>query len=191
MILLDFDAASFPRSPVDERDAQGQAWDAFRFVPVLLHVAGIDLIADVADADTALVTDGLGLPLPEVALWGLVALHHVRRAGRSAYMLNEHGTALLFQLNDDRLLVHSLRRERTVQVDYARLLAQWEDFDRRVRQFLIGVFGTLSDYPWWNDRLEQWLRGTLDISAMSATTASMLYFDSCDNCFDHVDAVEM
>jgi len=190
MILLDFDAASFPQLRSSESPADVGPWNAFRFVPVLLHAGGIDLIADDADADRAIVTNGLGLPLPEVALWGLVALHHVYRARRSAYELNEHATALLFQLSGNVLLVHSLRRGRTVQVPYDRLLAVWEDFDRRARAFLGQTFGQLVDYPWWNASMDRWLHGTMNIAAMEPPWASMRFLDSCDGCFDRIDAVE-
>jgi hypothetical protein len=77
-------------------------------VPVLLH---IDLLSNNADADRASVTEGLGLPLPEIALCGLIALHHVAREGVSACELNEHGVALLFAMRRDALLVHSMHRE--------------------------------------------------------------------------------
>jgi len=180
MILFDFDATSFPQPGPTEHTAAGLPWNAFH----------LDLIGDDADADRATVTQGLGLPLPEVALWGLVALHHVRRSGRSAYELNEHGTALLFQLNANTLLVHSLRRERTVQVPYNRLLVAWEDFDRRVRVFLSETFGQLTNYSWWNESMDRWLHGTMDIAARQPPAASMRFLDWCDGCFDRIDAVE-
>ena len=191
MIRLEFDANSFPRpDPTGRIPDVGRPRTPFRFVPVLLQAGGIDLISADADADGAKVCDGLGLPLPEVALWGLVALHHVRRAGRSVYELNEHGTALLFQLNKDLLLLHSMRRERTVQVPYQRMLMVWEEFDLRVRLFLIQTFGHLIDYPRWNLSLDQWLRGELDVSAMRPPSASLRFLDDCEQCFDKIDAVE-
>jgi hypothetical protein len=174
----------------DGRTAAGQPWNAFHFVPVLLHIAGVDLLSNNADADDASVAEGLGLSLPEIALWGLIALHHVARDGVSACELNEHGVALLFAMKRGELLVHSMLRERTVQVPYARLLQTWEDFDSRVRRFLVQTFGHLADYPWWNPWLDRWLHGTLALADERATPASMLYFASCSDVFDRIDAVE-
>lgn len=190
MILLEFDAMSFSRlGPAAYTN--GRPWTAFCFVPVLLHVAGIDLISATPDIDGATVADGLGLPLPEVALWGLVALHHAGRTGRSAYELNEHGSALLFEVSDEVLLVHSMLRERTVQVSYKRMLTVWEEFDQRVRQLLVQTFGRLVDYPWWNASMDEWLHGRLDLSAMKPPLASMRFLDGCELCFDQIDAVEV
>ena len=190
MIYLDFDASQFPQRAQDDRATDGGRWDAFRFVPVLLRIAGIDLIGRSTETDGAPVSRGLGLPLPEVALWGLAALHHVARNGRSAYDLNEHGAALLFKLNGDTLLVHSQWRGKTVQVPHAALLAAWEEFDRRVRQFLIETFGNLSDYPWWNPTMDAWLHGRLAVARMDAPAAAMMNFNYNEDYFALVDAVD-
>lgn len=190
MIRLDFDAASLPPRQADGRTAAGQAWSAFHFVPVLLHIAGVDLLSGDAEADGASVAQGLGLSLPEIGLWGRIALYHVAREGLSACELNEHGVALLFAIRGDALLVHSMRRERTVQVPYRRLLLAWEDFDLRVRRFLVQKFGRLADYPWWNQRMDQWLHGTWPLCNESATSASMGYLSVCPDAFDRIDAIE-
>lgn len=179
MIHLDFDALAL----VPLRNA-------FHPLPVLLHVAGVDLLSDDADTDGAAVAQGLALPLPEIALWGMVALHQVAREGRSACELNEHGVALLFALKGDSLLVHSTRRERTVQVPYQQLFATWQDFDHRVRQFLVQTFGRLADHAWWNPRMNAWLQGSWPLAAESATAASMYYLSTAPDAFDRIDAVE-
>jgi hypothetical protein len=190
MIYLDFDATALPPRQADGLTAAGQPWNAFHFVPVLLHIAGIDLLSDNADADGSTVADGLGLPLPEIALWGLIALHQVAREGISACELNEHGVALLFAMKDDFLLVHSMRRERTVQVPYPRLLTAWEEFDVRVRRFLVQTFGRLTDYPWWSPSMDRWLNGTWPLAGERASPASMHYLSACKDAFIRVDAVE-
>lgn len=78
-----------------------------------------------------------------------------------------------------------------MQVPYARLRDKWEDFDYRVRRFLVQTFGRLADYPWWNPWLDRWLRGTLALADERATAASMHYFASCGDAFNRIAAIEV
>jgi hypothetical protein len=159
MILLEFDAASYPLEEAKDVGPQ------HAFVPVLLHAGGIDLLAGDADADGAEVAMGILNPLPDVAIDGLAALYEAGRTGRSVYSPDEHGFSLLFERRGTLMWVHSERRERTVQVPYDRFLATWEDFSARARAFLTEALDPVSNYAWWapTTTTSAWLLGTLDI----------------------------
>lgn len=183
MIRFDFDAQTLA--------GLASSGTALSPVPVLLSIAGVDLLSANSVADGATVAQGLAMPLPEIALWGLVALRHVARDGLSACELNEHGGALLIALRGEQLVVHSMFREKTVQVPYARLWHQWNDFNDRVRHALVQTFGPLERHGWWNPSLDTWLHGEWPPNTEAATAASMSYLSGRSDLFDRIDAIDV
>jgi hypothetical protein len=182
MIRLEFDERRLA--------ALADAGTAFDDVPVLLNVAGIDLLSRNADTDGATVSQGLGLALPLIARWGLIALRQAPRDGMSACELDQHGGALLFASRDEDLLVHSMLREKTVQVRYARMLEAWERFDARVRTALVRTFAPLDVKPWWNAEMDAWVKGRTPADIPQPTPTSLHYLSVRGDAFDRLDAVD-